>query len=152
MADNLERCYLCSSDISAGTSKAKRRRLLGEASKVALEILDSLSMRKYGRRFVCHTHKDAYLCHKCKTKAELFGALLKKTKLAEEELVNIIGNVVHGGTKRARVDSGSNDQQPEKVIRQEDIQNNSGEAEEEDLIGENSDNSAVSVSCRSLKF
>ena len=149
MADNLERCYLCSSDISAGTSKAKRR-LLGEASKVALYILDSLSMRKYGKRFVCHTHKDAYLCHKCKTKAELFGALLKKTKLAEEELVNIIGNVVHGGTKRARVDSSSNDQQPEKVIRQEDIQNNSGE--EEDLIGENSDNSAVSVSCRSLKF
>ena len=42
MAAVSEMCCVCSCDVSAGTNKTKRRKVYGEAGKVALGILDNL--------------------------------------------------------------------------------------------------------------
>ena len=152
MADNLERCCLCSTDVSVGTNKTKRRKLRGEASKVALEIIDSVSIRHFGRTFSCFVqNQDTYLCHKCKAKAEAYGALLNKIRLSEEELTNVIGSVVRSGRKRALDSSQHVAHGPEKVVQQEVEEDK--ETSIEDLNStESGDNSAVSVSCQCLEL
>ena len=152
MADNLERCCLCSTDVSVGTNKTKRRKLRGEASKVALEIIDSVSIRHFGRTFSCFVqNQDTYLCHKCKAKAEAYGALLNKIRLSEEELTNVIGSVVRSGRKRALDSSQHVAHSPEKVVQQEVEEDK--ETSIEDLNStESGDNSAVSVSCECLEL
>ena len=154
MADNLERCCLCSTDVSVGTNKTKRRKLHGEASKVALEIIDSVSIRHFGRTFSCFVqNQDTYLCHKCKAKAEAYGALLKKIRLSEEELVNVIGSIIRSGRKRALDDSSQHVAHgPEKVVQVE-VEEDKETYSVEDLNStESGDNSAVSVSCQCLEL
>uniref|UniRef100_A0A1X7SEK7 ZAD domain-containing protein n=1 Tax=Amphimedon queenslandica TaxID=400682 RepID=A0A1X7SEK7_AMPQE len=155
MAVNLEKCCLCSSDVSRGTSKTKRRKLHGDACKVALHILDSVAVRHYGRNFSNLVHanpqcQDSYLCHKCKAKAEAFQALLSKVTYAEGDIINIIGNVVRSGRKRTfddAADGAPTPLQPEKSIRQEGSDTSSGETVESlaSNNAENFDTSAVSV-------
>ena len=38
-----EACCLCSVDVSVGTMKTKRRKVNGEASKMALYVIDNLA-------------------------------------------------------------------------------------------------------------
>lgn len=72
MAAVSEMCCVCSCDVSAGTNKTKRRKVYGEAGKVALGILDNLAIVHFRRSFSsCVTDCDgAFLCYKCRGRTE----------------------------------------------------------------------------------
>ena len=46
------KCFLCESDVSSGTMLTKRRKLTGSVTKVAIDVLDELSLAKYKRKHV----------------------------------------------------------------------------------------------------
>ena len=44
----VEECFLCSEDVSSGTWKTKRRKMTGNAAKLAVQIIDTLATRSFG--------------------------------------------------------------------------------------------------------
>ena len=40
---NSELCFLCLKDVSSGTWKIKRRKMLGDATRLAVEVMDILA-------------------------------------------------------------------------------------------------------------
>ena len=87
-----ESCCLCSSAVSQGTWKIKRRKVAGESSKLTMKVLDTLSKRLYCRNFSCCI-KDitsAYFCHKCRSLAEGLATLMEKMKSTEKLLIPMI--------------------------------------------------------------
>ena len=74
-------CCLCSVDVSVGTMKTKRRKVNGEASKMALDV----------RTLSSTLGPDAFFCYQCKKKAEGLVALGQKLQSDENELLSNIG-------------------------------------------------------------
>ena len=89
---NSELCFLCLKDVSSGTWKIKRRKMLGDATRLAVEVMDILANRSFGVTLssIVVNKEHTFLCHKCKNLAESIEALTKKVKSAESELVVMI--------------------------------------------------------------
>ena len=89
---NCELCFLCLKDVGSGTWKTKRRKMLGDAARLAVEVMDVLASCSFGVILSSHVvnKEHTFLCHKCKNLAESIEALTKKVKSAESELVIMI--------------------------------------------------------------
>lgn len=99
---------LCSSDLSSGTNKTKRRKSFGESSKTALEVLDIVSVCHFGQILSnSHLSHESYIRHKCKCKAESFGVLVNKPQTVEKEIITLV-NITLPGSKRRRSSESSN--------------------------------------------
>uniref|UniRef100_A0A1X7UBD7 Uncharacterized protein n=1 Tax=Amphimedon queenslandica TaxID=400682 RepID=A0A1X7UBD7_AMPQE len=87
-----ETCCLCSSAVSQGTWKTKRRKVTGESSKLTMKVLDTLSKRLYCRKFSCCIKDitNAYFCHKCRSLAQGLANLMTKMKSTENLLIPMI--------------------------------------------------------------
>ena len=87
---NSELRFLCLKDVS-GTWKIKWRIMLGDATRLAVKIMDVLANRSFGVTLssIVVNKEHTFLCHKCKNLAESIEALTKKVKSAEIELVMI---------------------------------------------------------------
>ena len=86
-----EACCLCSADVSVGTMKTKRRKVNGEASKMALDVIDNLAQGCFMRTLSSTLGPDAFFCYQCKKKAEGLVALRQKLQSDENELLSNIG-------------------------------------------------------------
>ena len=86
-----EACCLCSVDVSVGTMKTKRRKVNGEASKMALDVIDNLAQGCFMRTLSSTLGPDAFFCYQCKKKAERLVALRQKLQSDENELLSNIG-------------------------------------------------------------
>ena len=66
--------------------------MLGDAARLAVEIMDVLANRSFGVTLSSHVvnKEHTFLCHKCENLAEIIEALTKKVKSAESELVIMI--------------------------------------------------------------
>ena len=55
-----ETCCLCSSNVSSGTMKTKRRKVIGEATRLAVEVIDNLAKRSFMKTLSSTVGSNAY--------------------------------------------------------------------------------------------
>ena len=81
------KCFPCQSDVNSGTMLTK---LTGSVTKVAIDVLDELSLAKYKRKLSTFTSSGGFICYKCKRKAESLCELRKKVETTTKELLSLI--------------------------------------------------------------
>ena len=84
------KCFLCESDVSSGTMLSKRRKVNGSVSRVAMDVLDKLSLSIYKRKLSTFTSDGSFICYKCKRQAEAYDELKKKVEITKNELLDRI--------------------------------------------------------------
>ena len=118
-------CFLCESDVSEGTSKSKRRRLLGESAKKAVSILDELSTSSYGRKFSECVDENlvTYVCHKCCKQIESLPGLLEKAYSERGNILKMMQKHLSAPTctrrKRRHEDDHSEVNSPKRLALEE---------------------------------
>lgn len=145
-----EECCFCHSDVSSGTLKAKRIRINGNAAKVAMDVINSLTLKFYGLNLSDKVHSQAaYFCHKCRSKAEGFAALVKKLQSEETELKEMIRSVLDKcdrGRKRQTTENTPTRRSRLRMSEETDMETPSVETEEQHCDDLQTVNSDVSVS------
>ena len=95
-----------------------------------VEVIDNLAKRSFMRTLSSTVGSNAFLCHKCKCKAEVLSGLRAKVHEAEKELIKFIGgfmstsvsrpcNDVSNGISRKRLFEVGQGSQHSKVARNE---------------------------------
>ena len=92
-----EVCCLCSSDVSSGTKKAKRRLLNGRAAAGAKETLNELLLENNLTvdSLPHFKEENACICKKCKDSLEELPILEQQVKNKRNSLLKLINPVVH---------------------------------------------------------
>uniref|UniRef100_A0A1X7UNR5 Uncharacterized protein n=1 Tax=Amphimedon queenslandica TaxID=400682 RepID=A0A1X7UNR5_AMPQE len=89
-----EECCLCYSNVSSGTLRPKRISINGNAAKVVMDVLNSLTLKFLGLKLSNRFNSQAFFCHKCRSMAEGFAALVIKLQSEETEFKEVIKAVL----------------------------------------------------------